>query len=213
MKYTEFRHFFASFPVIPASSFGALDVNTQVLRNQLSGWKKRGLVIELKKGLYILNDADRQVNVSRSFIANQLYPPSYVSLEYALMRHDLIPERVYDVTSVTTRKTASFQNPLGQFAYRHLSPERFFGFVEEKDENGLSVFVAAPEKAIVDFLYLNLARFQTERSDIFGLSFRFQNLEQLNLGKLTEVADRFKSKKLVRVTGLFCEFLAGEKSA
>lgn len=207
MKYLDFKNRFASFPLISSSILAVLEENEQVLRNQLSAWKRRGLVVELKRGLYLLNENDRKINVSRAFLANQLYPPSYISVEYALMFYDLIPERVADLTSITTKKTKSFRNALGTFAYHHLAPKCFTGFIEEKDENGYSFFIAAPEKAIVDFIYLNLNRFDTKKANIFELSYRFQNYDELDSSKLQAFAALFNSKKLIGVVNLFCDFI------
>ncbi len=207
MKYLDFKNKFAAAPLISSSILTALGDNEQVLRNQVSAWKKRGLVMELKRGLYLLNENDRKINLSRVFIANQLYSPSYVSMAYALMFYDLIPERVADLTSISTRKTKNFNNPLGVFAYHHLSALCFTGFVEEKDENGYSFFIATPEKAVVDFIYLNLARFDPQQPDIFELSFRFQNYGELKLFKLKKFAELFHSKKLIAVVNSFCEFI------
>lgn len=87
------------------------------------------------------------------FIAKEIYSPSYVSLEYALSIYGLIPERVVDVTSVTTKKPIEFKNKLGVFIYQHIKENCFTGFIEKEDENGLVYFIATPEKAVADFLY------------------------------------------------------------
>lgn len=65
---------------------------------QLSNWEKKGLIIRLKRGLYVLNENDRKIEPSRIFLANSLYSPSYVSTAYALGYYDLIPEKVEDGT-------------------------------------------------------------------------------------------------------------------
>jgi len=72
-----------------------------------------------------------------------------VSTIYALGYYDLIPEKVIDVTSVTTKKTAKFTNPFGTFIYQHLKTSLFFGFKEIEDENGFPVLIAEPEKAVL----------------------------------------------------------------
>lgn len=214
MKYLDFKNRVKDFPLFSSSLLGYLDPNEQVLRNQLSGWKRRGLVLKLKRGLYILNEKERKITPSRLFVANQLYSPSYVSTEYALMFHELIPERVFDVTSVTTRKTRSFKNALGLFVYQHLATKCFKGFVEQKDENGYTFFIATPEKAVVDFIYLNLSRFERRKPDIFEQSFRFQNTSDLTSAKLLDFAFLFKNKKLFDVVKMFCQFfIKGARSA
>jgi len=79
------------------------------------------LLIKLKRGLYVLNKHDRKINPSLKLLANQFYFPSYVSMEYARNFYGLIPERVYQITSVSTRKTARFKNDLGEFVSPRLT--------------------------------------------------------------------------------------------
>lgn len=207
MKYTEFKNTVNQFPLFSSSqleTFGTKSGTT--LRPQFSRWQKRGLIISLRKSLYVLNEHDRRINPSRLFLANQIYTPSYVSLEYALAYYDLIPERVIDVTSVTTKKTQMFSNHYGTFRYQHLKPECFFGFISVNDENNLPILIATPEKAIVDFIYLNLHQFSKGDTDIFEQSFRLQNLEILNLPKIVAIAKRMNNKKLKKIISNLCYF-------
>jgi len=155
-------------------------------------------LIGLRKGMYILNAQDRKVNLDRYALANMLYAPSYVSLEAALNFYGLIPERVTDVTSVSTRKTMQFKNDLGNFTYQHIHPKAFRGF-KKAGEGADSFFLAEPEKAVVDFLYLNLHRFDGNTQQILEESYRFQNIEDLSAKRLLELAKLFETKKLMRV--------------
>lgn len=210
MKYPDFKIKIQNFPVFSSSHLTSFGDDEKVLRNQITGWKKRGLILELRKGLYVLNDSDRKIFPSRHFLANQIYTPSYVSMEYALGFYDLIPERVVDVTSVTTRKTARFENPFGVFLYQHLGIPCFEGFIERKDENNLSFMIATPEKAIVDFVYLNLAQFTPDQPEVFESSYRFQNLDQLDIEYMKSLASLFRSKKLLRIMGMLIQFIRGD---
>ncbi|MEO0124293.1 MAG: hypothetical protein ABIL69_09880, partial [candidate division WOR-3 bacterium] len=99
MKYLEFKNAVRNFPIISLTHIFNIDRKTQTLKVQLRGWQKKGLVIKLKRGLYILNENDRKIEPSRIFLANALYSPSYVSTTYAFGFYDLIPEKVIDVTS------------------------------------------------------------------------------------------------------------------
>ena len=173
----------------------------------MTTWQKKGLILRLRKGLYTLNEEDRKIHPSRLFLANQIYSPSYVSCEYALGYYALIPEKVEDVTSVTTKKTASFRNPFGLFRYQHLKPSLFFGYRKIEDENNFPAFVAKPEKAVLDFLYLNLSQFKNEFPDIFEHSYRFQNTSLLKKGRLREMAKAYKNEKFSRVVTNFIVFM------
>ncbi len=205
MRYNDFKNRFSRFPVISTEHIYDISGSAQVLRNQLTAWQKKGLILRLRKGLYTLNAEDRKIHPSRIFLANQIYSPSYVSCEYALGYYDLIPEKVEDVTSVTTKKTASFRNAFGHFRYHHLKIPLFFGFRRIEDENGSPVFVAEPEKAVLDFLYLNLSRFKGETTDIFEDSYRFQNTSKLKGRKLR---DRAKAYQNETFSGVVTDFLA-----
>jgi|UniRef100_A0A7C6AA73 predicted transcriptional regulator of viral defense system len=202
MNYIEFKKTFGHFPIIATTQIFSITRQVQPLRNQLSRWQKRGLIIKLKKGLYVLNENDRKINPSRIFLANILCSPSYVSTEYALHYYDLIPEQVYDVTSVTTKNVSQFKNQFGTFIYQHLKTDLFFGFKEILDENKLPVLIAEPEKAILDFIYLNLAEFKDKAKDVFGESYRLQNLDRLKKTKLLTFAKRYNKTVLAVVNKL-----------
>jgi predicted transcriptional regulator of viral defense system len=207
MNYADFKKRYRSMPLIVSRDIQVSDQERQGLRNQLGRWEAKGLIIQLKRGVYLLNEDDRKINPGRAFIANQLYGPSYVSLEYALNHYDLIPEKVVTVTSVTTKKTKIFQNISGKFTYQHLKPEVFRGFRAIRDEAGFSFFMAGPEKAVVDFVYLNLPRFKAGHPEIFEESYRFQNLKGLKASKLKEVASYFRNSKLTRIIEDFCGWM------
>lgn len=210
MDYLGFKNKFQNIPIILSKDVVRLQKDSQNIRNQLNRWQSKGLIIKLKRGMYLLNKNDRKVSPSKHFIANQLYQPSYVSLEYALSFYGLIPERVSDVTSITTKKTNHFRNKLGVFIYQHIKPEAFKGFNILKEENGLSSFIAEPEKAIIDFLYLNLRKFRLDVKEILRSSYRFQNLEGLRQKKITDLAKAFNNHRLMEIARYFCEFIREE---
>ena len=95
-----------------------------------------GKLLQLKRGLYVVSPQISGQQLSLELVANHMYGPSYVSLHYALRRYGLIPERVYMVTSVTTRHTRSFQNELAR----------------SQEADGISYLIATPEKALCDTL-------------------------------------------------------------
>lgn len=211
MDFTVFKNKLRDLPLISMRDLMPPEKADQALLNQLVRWQKKRLLIQLRRGLYILNENDRALTPSVSFIANRLYEPSYVSLEYALNRYGLIPERVTEVTSISTRKTARFKNAWGTFTYQHVKPHAFRGFREAKDSAGLSFFIAEPEKALIDFFYLNLRGFYGQGQSAFKESFRFQNIESLKKSKIIEYAGLYSNNKLGRVAGEFCEYLKKEK--
>ena len=198
-------------PLISSRDLTRHEPNKQVIRNQLKRWRVKKLLIKLKRGVFILNTNDRKFTPSRGYIANQLYSPSYISLEYALNYYGLIPERVSDVTSITTKKTKCFRNEIGNFIYQHIKPGCFRGFKTLKDEAGLLFFIAEPEKALIDLCYLNLRKFQKDYKAVFEEFYRLQNFEGLNIKKIMNLAKLFNNDKLMRVSRALCDFVKKER--
>ncbi|MFH1824631.1 MAG: hypothetical protein ABH873_05330 [Candidatus Firestonebacteria bacterium] len=199
MKYDEFKAKVKNVPVINIELLKLLFAYSQQFKNQMSRWQKNGKILKLRKNLYILSNEDRRINPSRLFISHEIYNPSYVSMEYALSFYDLIPEKVTDITCITTKKTTTFENILGKFIYQHIKIDCFAGFLEFKDEVGLTYYMATPEKAVVDFLYFNQYRFNIDYKKTLHESFRFQNTKILDTKRLQEYVKIFKDKKLKRI--------------
>jgi hypothetical protein len=82
-------------------------------------------IIRIKKGLYIFGELWQRNAISREILANLICGPSVVSLDYALFWYGLIPERIVQITSVTTGRSREYDTPLGKFSYSHL-PETCF---------------------------------------------------------------------------------------
>lgn len=119
---------------------------------QLSLWQRRGYIEKLKRGIYIFTA--RKKGLGPEEISFLMYEPSYLSLEFALSFYGLIPEMVYTLTAVTSRNTKKINNSSGNFTYRHVKQELFFGYKPRETKNGKYLF-ATPEKALLDYFYLN----------------------------------------------------------
>ena len=152
----------------------------------LHRYKKRGFILQLKRGLYVFPDA----LPPDVYIANKLYSPSYVSLEFALSYHSVIPETVYEITSVTTKATRRFETLGKTFSYRKIKTLAFTGY-EIQEQQGLSFNIADAEKAFVDVNYLRLTNQQKPLS-------RF-NKEKLNSARAIKYASLFSNKKLTGI--------------
>lgn len=120
--------------------------------SQLTSWQTKGYLTKFRNGLYAFTDL--LPTLSPSMIAPYLVTPSYLSLSYALSHHGIIPEAVFTATSVTSKGTRSYQLAQGNFTYQHLPPSLFFGYTQVQDQP-LPYNLAEPEKALLDFLYLN----------------------------------------------------------
>jgi len=133
---------------------GALSQYSGV-RQKIHALLQAGVITRVKKGLYVFGPGYNQTPVCKEVLANLIYGPSYISLEYALAFHGLIPERVEVVTSVTSKKDKEFDTPLGRFTYRYLTLEKYAAGIEQvwlDPEH--PVLMATPEKALWDYLIL-----------------------------------------------------------
>lgn len=132
-------------------------------------WLDEGALISLKRGLYAVpSSADSSSPQSSLFLpllANHLYGPSYVSMEFMLSHYGYIPERVVQVTSVTTRRGKVFENDLGRFSFQRLPvPYYALGIDYVKASARVGYMVACREKALCDWLALtpNLKIYSTK---------------------------------------------------
>ena len=206
MKLTEFIKKYSKAQVIDSSTFSLLGENPQNIRCQVQYWHKLGHIIQLKRGVYVLNDGFRKQPLSRGFISNFLLSPSYISLEYALSYYDLIPEEAAVYTSVSTKKTTKFKTSLGVFEYHSVKNSLFFGFTKAT-EQGQSYFIAYPEKALLDFFYFHQ---EMEGSAKEFESYRFQNFGSLNLKRFDEFRKKF-NKKTGDIARSFISFIKSGK--
>jgi hypothetical protein len=165
----------------------------KILDYQLSLWVKKGYLIRLKNGIYAFSREKEKLRGED--IAFLLYQPSYLSLESALAWYGFIPEIVYAYTSVTARITRTFENTCGRFIYRHVKSELFWGYVDMKTDNG-AFLLAEPEKALLDYFYLNLARINNE-DDFENIRLNEEQMENtLNKDKFMTYLKAFGGKKI-----------------
>jgi len=109
-----------------------------------------GGLIPIVRELY---ETDRRI--PGYYLAPVIYGPSYLSFEFALAYHGLIPESVVTFTSATfaKRKAKRYETPFGIFLYRDVPSEAYPVGVVLHTENGYGFQVASPEKALCDQLY------------------------------------------------------------
>lgn len=199
MRFEEFRNEFIGFPVVGSALLALKGGKGGAFRNQLSRWAKSGRLVRLRKDMYAFGESYVRVRPSRQFIAGDMYWPSYLSLEYALSFYGIIPEQVHDLTSVSVRKTAVFTNKFGVFRYRRVKEEFFAGFVSQKDESGFEYYIALPEKAVADFIYLNRNNFGQDPVDELVESYRFDVTTGLDRGLLRNYAGLSGNPKTIAI--------------
>jgi predicted transcriptional regulator of viral defense system len=127
--------------------FGPID------RRRLYEWQKKGYIKKVTSNFYVFSDAE----INDPFIrmtSNRIYTPSYIGLESALSFYGLIPEAVFQITSVTSRKTRAILTEISDFNYRSIHKRLFWGYRLNTDTPN-NFFISDPEKTILDYLYLN----------------------------------------------------------
>lgn len=172
--------------------FGANDIRAlfglsdAAIASLLHRYKKQRFILQIKRGLYAFPDA----LPPDVYIANKLYSPSYVSLEFALSYHGVIPETVYEITSVTAKATRRFETLGRVFSYRKIKRAAYTGYEIQKQQ-GLGFYIADAEKAFADANYLRLMNGQEPIS-------RFRK-DKINLEKALRYAKLFGNAKFTNI--------------
>ena len=171
-------------------------------RDKISDLLRKGVIVRIKKGLYIFGEGYRKGPYSRELLANLIYGPSYISLDYALQYHALIPERVEALTSVTTGRSRRFETPVGLFTYRKISVPAFrFGMTRIELDGQSAFLIAIAEKALADKLQAvrgtgikTLRQMREYLAD--DLRIDESALRQLDPLHFEEIARRYRSRKI-----------------
>lgn len=128
--------------------------------DKISAMEKRGDLLRIKQGWYVAHPNITEQLFSEEVMANHLYGPSYISLQYALRFYGLIPERVFTVTSMTTRRSKMFHNSLSWYEYVHIDEKVFPIGIRAITAYDSTFLIASPEKALCDLIsnisHLNL---------------------------------------------------------
>lgn len=151
------------------------------------------------RGLYCLSSrfTSRQINPME--LAQQIHGPSYISLETALSYHGWIPEAVHAITSVSPKRSRTFETPLGLFSFTCVPQSNLLAAVNRISEaGGGSFFVATPLKSLADYVY-------THHGDWTGIaplreSLRIddENLAGLTGGDFDELLPVYRSGRVRR---------------
>jgi len=193
-------------PVFETGLLLAGPVNPADIRRQLSRWTKSGRILQLRRGLYALAPPYQKVAPEPFLVANQLVRASYVSCQSALSYYHLIPEYVPVVTSVTTLRPGRWDTPLGRFFYQHIKTDWLRGYRLLPLGGNQQAFVATPEKALLDLVYL----WPGGDSPAYLGELRLQSLDTLNLEELRRLADLAESPKLRRAAAIIADLARSE---
>jgi predicted transcriptional regulator of viral defense system len=206
MQFTDLLEIVGDAPLFETGLLLAGDVDPADVRRQLSRWTAGGWLYQLRRGLYTLAPPYQKVKPHPFTVANALVRGSYVSLQAALAHYGLIPDIVHRTTSVTTGRPGQWRTPLGIYTFRHIKRAWFHGYRRLALGGGHSAFVATPEKALLDLVYL-----QPGGDDPTHLAeLRLQATEQLDLDALAHLAEVSGSPKLQRAADLIAGLAESE---
>lgn len=150
------------------------------VRNALRRSEARGLVEHVSNKIYI-NRLNHQFSPCE--LVNVLRPESYISLESGLIDRGVISQNPLILTCVTTGYPKIFRSPSVAIMYRKIAKALYWGF-EEKPTRYTTYRIAEPEKALLDWIYLNRQQGLPTPLDEIHLQF-------LDARKLKSYAERF----------------------
>lgn len=175
---------------------------------------KKGLLIRIKRGLYIIQLPYKKINYNPFEVAYHIYGPSYVSFESALSYHCWIPEKVVSFTLACVKKSKKFDNFIGNFIYSHVPVESFMMQVirkdENKDENKEVYLIASPWKAIADHIYAHDRAWKSVRDMMEDMRIERYSIEEEPLSNLLELADNYHSVKVRKLLMKFYKEINNE---
>ncbi len=193
-QYVSYLDFLTTFSLMGCFSSNQIHqaAGQSVSRNTIGRWVREGKLIRLRQGWYAFAQMRDEPDASL-YCANRIYAPSYISMHTALSLYGMMSETVVQLTSVTARNTAYFENPLGQFTYKSIKEELMFGYVvEESDlEPHRSIMMAQREKALLDLFYL-YPQYQSRR-DMVELRL---DLDEIDVDRLDGYTQRFGVRAL-----------------
>lgn len=164
--------------------------------------EQSGEIIRLKRNLYIINKELTGRMTDARLCANHLYGPSYVSLQWALRFYGMIPEQVFTMTCVTTKRSRTFNTPIGVFSYTQVPPSYFPIGVSSIEENAVCFLMASREKALCDtILYDNFVPHKSIKSLITYLEedmrLDMDILSELNTDIIEECANAGRKTQIL----------------
>ena len=180
--------------------YSLLEKSISNVNDKISTLVKSGELVRLKKGFYTFSKLYQTKPINLISVANTLYSPSYVSFDYALSYYGMIPERVSEVTSATSKNEKLFDTPIGRFSYKKISLDAYslgIDWIYDDIEGGR--FIATAEKALCDKIkYDRGIGTLTQASMIEYLKYdlRIDITKPLNYELIEIIAAAYKSRNL-----------------
>ncbi len=202
MKYIDLNKFLKNIIVFSSKELKLLD--NKYNKYKTNSWVKKWYIKNIRKWYYIL--ADININEDILFlIANKSYYPSYISLEMAFSYYNLIPEIVYNITSITSKKTFEFNFQNSNFTYRKINSNLFFWYKTIQIWKNI-VLMAEIEKALLDYLYFNKNIKTIEDLEWLRLN-KIELKKKINIQKLKKYSNFINKKFLIKKTTLLIKYI------
>lgn len=158
-----------------------------------SRYTKQGLLLRVKKNLYVLREVWNAAGREDKFrLANLGQVPSYISLMTALDYYEIttqVQRDFFESVAVKRSKEVSINGSV--FRYAKLAAHLYDEFKKEKD-----FFIATPEKALLDAFYLiSYGRYSLDLSSL--------NLVKLDRREIERLGRKFplKTKNMLKRHG------------
>jgi len=154
-----------------------LNITPQSARVTANRYVQKGFLIRAKRNIYILTDRWIDLTPEQKFsIANIIQTPSYISLMSALAYYEVTTQIQQSfIESVAVKRSKDVELEQIYFNYIKINPELYSGFVRMHN-----FFIAAPEKAFLDAIYLkSYGRYQFDLSSLDFSKLKRQKLEQM----------------------------------
>lgn len=180
--------------------YALLEKSVSNVNDKISNLVKSGELVRLKKGFYTFSKAYLTKPIDLISVANTLYTPSYVSFDYALSYYGMIPERVSEITSATSKNEKLFETPVGRFSYKKVLLQAYsLGVDWMYDEKEGGRFIATPEKALCDKIrYDRGIGTLTQKAMVEYLKYdlRLEFTKPLDAELIDEIATAYRSRNL-----------------
>lgn len=198
MNFVDFSREMKDFPAFSLQD--AAKLSSKVYHHRLVDWQKKGYITRVANGIYLFGDAEID-ELYLYYLSGRVYEPSYISLESAFAFYGFIPESVYRITAVSTRKTWQTGFDKIIFSYRTINKNYFFGYTLLNWKNTV-IKMAEPEKAIIDYFYLNTEMNSAEQ--IAGMRFNADEImAKINWEKMQDYLQLCQNKALEKRIYIF----------
>lgn len=163
---------------------------------QIKRLLKKQYLLRLHQGFYYKGDYLQKEKPHLFEMAYHICWPSYISLTSALSYHGLIPEAVYEITSVIIKRSCKIDNDFGHFSYHKLPKDRFFCSVTREEEANSVFLVASPWKALTDYVYCYKKNWVNMSPVEESLRIELETLPFLTIDEAKKLADFYQQNRI-----------------